>query len=271
MIKQKKFNMFNKENEQYKLKRMNLIVKSQINTYLFNMISFGVDNATMNNIISYFQNRYYLENNIVDSLNNIIKNYSKKNSDKEINSVEKGKDETMADISTKNEITIFSNDNEDNNDDVEIIRNCTFNIEGNILNNLLQKEPCDNMLKAKKRHKKEKDEKNIQNNNQNQNNQNINSNNNSNTSNSNKNLINRDNNIESNLLKEEIDSDKNINYIEINDTMKNKKRNIDEYKEEDIVSKIAITDCSADKNDAFDTYSIRENVNLNIINEDINK
>ena len=277
MIKQKKFNMFNKENEQYKLKRMNLIVKSQINTYLFNMISFGVDNATMNNIISYFQNRYYLENNIVDSLNNIIKNYSKKNNDKEINSVEKGKDDTMADISTKNEITIFSNDNEDNNDDVEIIRNCTFNIEGNILNNLLQKEPCDNMLKAKKRHKKEKDEKNMQNNNQNnqnqnnQNNQNINSNNNSNTCNSNKNLINRDNNIESNLLIEEIDSDKNINYIEINDTMKNKKRNIDEYKEEDIVSKIAITDCSADKNDAFDTYSIRENVNLKIINEDINK
>ena len=43
------------------------------------------------------------------------------------------------------------------------------------------------------------------------------------------------------------------------------------YKEEDIVSKIAITEFSADKNDTFDTFSIKENSNLNIINDDTNK
>ena len=42
--------MFNKENEEYKLKRTHLIVKSYINIYLFNMISFGVDNIIMNDI-----------------------------------------------------------------------------------------------------------------------------------------------------------------------------------------------------------------------------
>ena len=85
------------------------------------------------------------------------------------------------------------------------------------------------------------------------------------------NLINIDNN-DDNWNKEEIYFDNDINYVEISDTMKNKKRNSDEYKEEDIVSKIAITEFSADKNDLFDTYSIKENSNLNIINEDnINK
>jgi hypothetical protein len=263
MIKQKKCNLFNKENEQNKLKRMHLIVKSQLNTYLFNMISFGVDNSIMNQIISYFKCHYFLDNTIVDSLNNIIKNYSKKNNDKENSNIEKGKDETITDIGTKNETTI-SNDNDDN-DEAEISRNCTFNIEGNILNSLLQKEPCDNTLKAKKRQKKEKEEKNMQIN------QKLDINDNLNIGNLNINLINKDNNDENNLFKEEIELDKNINYVEINNTIKNKKRNSDEYKEEDIVSKMAVTDGSSDKNDIYDTYSIRENSNLNIISEDINK
>jgi hypothetical protein len=34
---------------------------------------------------------------------------------------------------------------------------------------------------------------------------------------------------------------------------------------------MAVTDGSSDKNDIYDTYSIRENSNLNIISEDINK
>ena len=41
MIRQKKYNMFNKENEEYKLNRIQSIVKSKLNTYLFNMISFS--------------------------------------------------------------------------------------------------------------------------------------------------------------------------------------------------------------------------------------
>ena len=90
-------------------------------------------------------------------------------------------------------------------------------------------------------------------------------------SNLNINLINRDNNDDIYLEKDEINLDKNINHIEINDTAKSKKRNSDGYKEEDIVSKIAITEFSADKNDTFDTFSIRENSNLNIINDDVGK
>ena len=166
MIKQKKFNMFNKENEEYKFKRMNSSVKSQLNTYLFNMISFGVDNIIMNNIISYFKNYYFLEKNIVDSLYNIIKNFSENINEIENNIIERNKDETISDLCTKNET--ITNDNEEN-DEHEILRNVnvTFNSEGSLSNNLVSKQPCDNYLKAKRRQKKEKIEKTSNNQNKN--------------------------------------------------------------------------------------------------------
>ena len=303
MIRQKKYNMFNKENEEYKLNRIQSIVKSKLNTYLFNMISFSRNNIIMNDIILFFKNYYFLDKNIVDSLINIIKNYSKNKSDDKIK-------EELSEKKSKNET--LNTENDEN----EIMRNCTFNIEGNILDNLMQKQPCDNILKAKRRHKKEKEEKALLLNSQNKDNQNLhtntdmnkdkenktikeeNINNNENNkiieninSNNNKiiekinnneknkveignlniNLINKDNN-DDNWNKEEINFDNDINYVEMSDTMKSKKRNSDEYKEEDIISKIAITEFSADKNDTFDTFSIRENSNLKIINEDnINK
>ena len=260
MIKQKKYNMFNKENDQYKLKRIQLIVKSQLNTYLFNMISFDTDTMTMYDIITFFKNYYFLDKNVVDLLNNIVKNYSQNKNDmtniqiNNINNKDKKKEETMSETMTKNE-TITTNDNEEN-DEVEIIKNSTLNIEGNILNNLIQKQPCDNILKAKKRQKQEKiNEKN------NQNTDNINTN-------LNINLINKDNNDNNDDTKEDTDIDKNNNYLEINESMKSKKSNSDEYKEEDIVSKIALTEFSIDKNETFDLFSIREKANLNIINED---
>ena len=267
MIKQKKYNMFNKENEEYKLKRIQLIVKSQLNTYLFNMISFCGDNNIMNDIILFFKNYYFLDKTIVDSLNNIIKNYSNYKNDIENNIIEKKKDETISDRGTKNE-TVTTNDNEDN-DEIEIIRNCTFNIEGNILDNLIQKQPCDNILKAKRRHKKEKEEKALKNQKENNKNKNEDNIDNQELSNLNINLLNKDNNDDNNWEKDEIDSDKKINYGEISDSSKSKKSN-DEYKEEDIESKIAITEFSGDKTDTFDTFSIRENSNLNILNEYIN-
>ena len=158
MTKQKKYNIFNKENEEYKLKRIHLIVKSQLNTYLFNMISFGVDNMIMNDIILYFTNNYFLDENIVDSLNNIIKNYANNNNDIDDGFIGNKKDE-MTNISNKND-TVTTNDNEDN---IEILRNGTFNVEGNILDNLMQKQPLDNILKAKRRHKKEREEKELNN------------------------------------------------------------------------------------------------------------
>jgi hypothetical protein len=259
MIKQKKYNMFNKENEESKLKRIHLIVKSKINTYLFNMISFGVDNLIMNDIILFFKSYYFLDQNIIDVLNNIIKHYSQNKNKNDIeNIIEKKKDETISDIYSKNETVCNDEENYEN----EIIRNCTFNIEGNILDNLLQKQPCDNILKAKRRHKKEKEKEEQALNNQNnqnkngdnQNYQNLISQNSQDFSILNINLVNKDNN-------DDI----------INNSSKSKKRNSDEYKEEDIISKIAITEFSADKNDTFDTFSIRENSNLNIIKEDMNK
>ena len=276
MIKQKKYNMLNKENDEYKLKRIQLIVKSNLNRYLFNIISLGGDNMLMNDIISFFKNYFFLDKPTVDSLNNIIKNFSNNKSDNENNK----KDETISDICTKND-TVTTKDNEEN-DEVEIIRNCTFNIEGNILDNLIQKQPCDNILKAKRRHKKEKEEKALNSQNSqnkiNQNNSNIenakkiNSQNSDELSNLNINLINKDNNDENNCEKNEADSDKNIHYYESNNSSeKSIKRNSDDYKEEDIVSKIAITEFSADKNDTFDSFSIKENSNLNIINDDVNK
>ena len=279
MTKQKKYNMFNKENEDYKLKRIQLIAKSQLNTYLFNMISFCGENNIMNDIILFYKNYYFLDKTIVDSLYNIIKNYSHFKNDLDNNNIEKKKDETISDRGTKNE-TVTTNDNEDN-DEIEIIRNCTFNIEGNILDNLIQKQPCDNILKAKRRHKKEKEEKalnnqNLKNQNQKDNNKNKNDDNKDNInnqdfSNLNINMINKDNNDDNNWEKDEIDSDKKINYGELSDTSSKSKKSNDEYKEEDIESKIAITEFSGDKNDTFDTFSIRENSNLNIINEFINK
>ena len=241
MIKQKKYNMLDKENEQYKLKRIQLIVKSKLNTYLFNMITFGADNMTMYDIIEFFKNYYFLDKSTVDLLNNIIKNYSQNKNDIQNNIIEKKKDDTISDINTKNE-TIISNSNEDN-EEIEIVKNCTFNIEGNILNGLIQKQPCDNILKAKRRQKQSL-------NNKYKNNQNL--------ENLNINLIikNNNNNDDKNSGKGEIEKEKNNQ--DVNESMKNKKKYNDEYKEEDIVSKIALTEFSIDKNEENDSFFMKE-------------
>ena len=99
-----------------------------------------------------------------------------------------------------------------------------------------QKEPLDNTLKALQRQKSEKD------------NNNINNNENDSLENLNINLINKDN--------------ENIN------EEKNKKINIDEYKEEDIKSQIALTENSYDN--TLD-LSIKEKSKLKIVNEDENQ
>ena len=241
MIKQKKYNMLDKENEQYKLKRIQLIVKSKLNTYLFNMITFGADNMTMYDIIEFFKNYYFLDKSTVDLLNNIIKNYSQNKNDIQNNIIEKKKDDTISEINTKNE-TIISNSNEDN-EEIEIVKNCTFNIEGNILNGLIQKQPCDNILKAKRRQKQSL-------NNKYKNNQNL--------ENLNINLIIKDNsnNDDKNSGKGEIEKEKNNQ--DVNESMKNKKKYNDEYKEEDIVSKIALTEFSIDKNEENDSFFMKE-------------
>lgn len=56
MIKQKRLNLLNlsKENSENKLKRIQLIAKSYLNTYIYHMLSFNVDFNIMNDIISFF-------------------------------------------------------------------------------------------------------------------------------------------------------------------------------------------------------------------------
>ena len=79
MTKQKKYNLLNisKEKQENKLKRIQLIAKSYLNTYLYHMISFNVDINILKDIISFFSDYYFLEKKTKDSLFNIIKHYKK--------------------------------------------------------------------------------------------------------------------------------------------------------------------------------------------------
>ena len=78
MTKQKKLNLFNfsKESNE-KLKKIQLIAKSYLNTYLYHMISFNVSFNIINDIISFFSEYYFFEKATIDFLNNILKNYKK--------------------------------------------------------------------------------------------------------------------------------------------------------------------------------------------------
>ena len=79
MTKQKKLNLFNlsKENNENKIKKIQLIAKSYLNTYLYHMISFNVNFSIINEIISFFSNYYFFDKTTIDFLNNILKNYKK--------------------------------------------------------------------------------------------------------------------------------------------------------------------------------------------------
>ena len=210
MSKQKKLNLLNlsKENKENKLKRIQLIAKSYLNTYLYHMFSFHVDLNIINDIISFFSNYYFFEKTTIDFLTNILKTYKK---EEIIISEEDSNKETMEINEIKEEE-----------------------------NYIKQKQPLDNLLKAKQRKKVEDINYNVNNYNENDNLENLNIN-----------LINKDNN------KYE------------NEEIKSKKINNEDYKEEDIKSQIAITESSYDKNDILD-ISIKEKSKLKIVNEDNN-
>ena len=74
MHNQKNFNRYSKEDFIDKKKRINNIVKFQLNSYLFNMMQFEIKKNFMNEIISEFKNYYDLDNEIVEGFNNIIDN-----------------------------------------------------------------------------------------------------------------------------------------------------------------------------------------------------
>jgi len=211
MSKQKKLNLLNlsKENKENKYKRIQLIAKSYLNTYLYHMFSFHVDLNIINDIISFFSNYYFFEKTTIDFLTNILKTYKKE------------------------EIIISEEDSNKETMEINEIKE-----EDNYIK---QKQPLDNLLKAKQRREKVEDiNYNVNNYNENDNLENLNIN-----------LINKDNN------KYE------------NEEIKSKKINNEDYKEEDIKSQIAITESSYDKNDILD-ISIKEKSKLKIVNEDNN-
>lgn len=119
MTKQKKLNLLNisKENIESKIKKIQLIAKSYLNTYIYHMISFNISINIINEIISFFSNYYFFEKNTIDFLNNILKNYKKE----EI------------------EISQEENSLKEINELIEIKKE------------LLQKQPLDNISKSKQR------------------------------------------------------------------------------------------------------------------------
>ena len=66
LARQKKYNLINisKEKKENKIKRIQTIAKSYINTYIYHMISFNVDYNNINNIISFFSDYYFFDKNI---------------------------------------------------------------------------------------------------------------------------------------------------------------------------------------------------------------
>ena len=164
MTKQKKLNLYNlsKENNENKIKKIQLIAKSYLNTYLYHMISFNVNFNIINDIISFFSNYYFFDKTTIDFLNNILKNYKKE----EI--------EIISDIDSINELKEIKKD-------------------------IQQKQPLDNISKAKQR--KLEREKSEEINNININNNINNYNESDNLENLNINLINKDNNKENDEIK----------------------------------------------------------------------
>jgi len=78
MHNQKKYNLFLEENDVLKNLRIKDIVKSQLNTNIYNMITLEVNTSLMNKILNYFSNYYKLQKNVIESLNKIINNYKSK-------------------------------------------------------------------------------------------------------------------------------------------------------------------------------------------------
>ena len=75
MHNQKKYNLFLEENDVLKNIRIKDIVKAQLNTNIYNMITFEINSSLMNKIINYFSNYYKLQKSVIESFNKIINNY----------------------------------------------------------------------------------------------------------------------------------------------------------------------------------------------------
>ena len=78
MHNQKKYNLYLEEDDVLKKVRIKDIVKSQLNTNIYNMITFEVSTSLMNKIINNFSNHYKLQKSAIESFNQIINNCKSK-------------------------------------------------------------------------------------------------------------------------------------------------------------------------------------------------
>ncbi len=117
MHNQKKYNLYTEENDLLKNIRIKDIVKAQINSNIYNMISFEVNSSLINKIINYFSNFYNLQKSVIDSLNQIINN----SRSKRIELKEKKKLNSSYDFSIRNKNNKKSKNLSVNNNTSKII------------------------------------------------------------------------------------------------------------------------------------------------------
>ena len=117
MHNQKKYNLYTEENDLLKNIRIKDIVKAQINSNIYNMISFEVNTSLINKIINYFSNFYNLQKSVIDSLNQIINN----SRSKRIELKEKKKLNSSYDFSIRNKNNQKSKNLSINNNTSKII------------------------------------------------------------------------------------------------------------------------------------------------------
>ena len=82
MHSQKKYYLYSGENDILYNIRIKDIIKGQLSSNLYNMNLFEVNSSIMFKMINYFSNYYELKENIIEQLNNIVKNYQVKYDDK---------------------------------------------------------------------------------------------------------------------------------------------------------------------------------------------
>ena len=75
MHNQKKYYLYNEENDILQNIRIKDIIKGQISSNLYNMNLLEVNSSLMFKIINHFSNYYELQSNTIDFLKNIVKNY----------------------------------------------------------------------------------------------------------------------------------------------------------------------------------------------------
>jgi hypothetical protein len=79
MFNQKGYNIYNNETYEEKKERIAKIAESVINIFLYNMISFGVSESLIKDVINEICGYYGLKEEFQKDLEKIVREYSEKN------------------------------------------------------------------------------------------------------------------------------------------------------------------------------------------------